>query len=71
MLQVILIAILSVNTLIVPLELRMLRLLTLTIALLALSACSQPRIEDHAAFGPPVQITEFFSGELNAYGVVP
>ena len=48
----------------------MLRLISLLIAVIALSACSQPRIEDHAAFEPSVQIDEFFSGDLNAYGVV-
>jgi hypothetical protein len=48
----------------------MLRLICFLITVLALSACSQPRIKDHAAFEPTVQLAEFFSGDLNAYGVV-
>ena len=36
---------------------------------LLLSACSQPRIEDHHGFEPTLDVERFFDGELAAYGV--
>ncbi len=48
----------------------MFRPLLVLVGLLILSGCSQPRIEDHAGFAPNFQVSEFFSGQLSAHGVV-